>query len=135
MIKPALIECMKLHNNTPPYEQVAFRIFDRDSNVKVCEVKMSVEEFTNLIMSGSTFKDANVEWNIDLLGKTMETDMVRFVLPIEHERKPDAYFVDKISLLKSEGWIFNKNDVGNEKFLIEQDELTKTYEIQVRRWV
>jgi len=134
IVKPAYIKCSKIGNNTPPYEQVIFSIFDKDSNVKTVEFKLTLEQFTSLLLSGTIFREVDVNYHIDKLGKGFVEKLVTFEIPNDVGKNINSYLADQIENLKQDGWLFNTNDIGNSEFLAYDSDDFKAYTIKIYKW-
>ena len=122
---------IKVRNNTPPYETVMLRIHDHDSNTRILQSILTIEEFTNMILNGSTFGKVKCELNIEKAGKVLEEKIVTFEVPNNVGKNINDYFADKFNLLKQDGWSFNTNDIGNPNFLAYEAEDYKAYTIKI----
>jgi len=128
------VEVIKQANNTPPYDNVVLKIFDHDSQTEIVNMKLSLEEFTNLLLRGTTFGKVKAEVNPEKVGKKLEQYDVTFVVPDEVGKNINSYFKEEFEKLNNEGWMFNTNDVGNERYLIGETEFGKVYCIRCFRW-
>lgn len=128
------VEVIKQANNTPPYDNVVLKIFDHDSQTEIVNMKLSLEEFTNLLLRGTTFGMVKANVNPEKIGKRHVQYNVTFLVPNDVGKNINSHFEHEFERLKNEGWVFNTNDVGNPKYLLEENELGKMYCIRCFKW-
>jgi len=134
-------------NKIPPYNTVYLECIDEDSKAKVFHVKLTVEQFSELLFSGKTITH---DWLIDdsMVGNKLIEQYIDVSVPkkwIENEREHREeikQIVDSnYEQAFKDGWIQDRdwfaNNIGAERNLVENVVETNEmiYRIRVNKWI